>query len=220
MLKDNDYLNIYNDYDYKLYCSTGNGRGAEDFVLEPKFSDDEPNYYSVQFSTVRYLKEAVRTRRIRIEKQYEEEVYKSLRIDFAREKNLYGREQMHEMIINSNDEIIKEILSITDFNIVDMFLSEYISLESTNQYDLSSKLVMYIRARLEELKEGKKKTELDPTPSLNQRVIEKVVEVEKIVEIPVETAVVEEPKKEKPKATATSKTTPKTSTSKAKTGKK
>lgn len=210
MFKDIDLINVYNDYDYKIYAPSANKNDA-DYVLNPKISDDEPYYTQMLWRDIKFINinsTAIRERKIRFEPSIEDEVYQQLRINIDREKNLYSRQQIEDMIINSNDEIIKEILSITDIGILDKFLSQYVYLENTNKYDLSNKLEMYIRARKEELENGIKKTELEVTPTLNQKVKN------------VETAVVEESEEDKKEVAGEAeekvKTTPKRSKAAAK----
>ena len=79
------------------------------------------------------------------------------------------------MILNSNDEIIREIVHIKDKRIVERFLSVLVGLKSTNQYDISNKLEQYIRGRLEELDEGTLETQFEVTDTLNQRNIETAI---------------------------------------------
>ena len=79
------------------------------------------------------------------------------------------------MILNSNDEIIREIVHIKDKRIVERFLSVLVGLKSTNQYDISNKLEQYIRGRLEELDEGTLETQFEVTDTLNQRKVETAI---------------------------------------------
>ena len=112
------------------------------------------------------------------------------------------------MILNSNDEVIREIVSIKDKDIVKRFLSELIGLQSTNKYDISQKLENYIRARLEELEEGKLETEFEVTETLNVKNVETAVvpeEVEETKDINEKSEVSEAKKKVAPKKKTTSK---------------
>ena len=142
-------------------------------------------------------------RKLRFEPEMEEEVFKALNINLAREKGSFTREDIEYMILNPNDEVINTILSITDKAVIDKFLSQLIYLKNTNKYFIADKVENYIRARKEELEQGLRKSELEGQPTENVPVVDEDVETGVIEEE------IEEVKVEKPKTTRTRKTTKK-----------
>ena len=148
-----------------------------EYVLDGITDDGFKSYVPVSYATLVKLNrgDSIKKQVIRIEESMEEEVLKSLRIDLDKERYSYSEEDMEYMILNSNDEIIREIVHIKDKRIVERFLSVLVGLKSTNQYDISNKLEQYIRGRLEELDEGTLETQFEVTDTLNQRNIETAI---------------------------------------------
>ena len=134
----------------------------------------------------------------------EEEIFRMLNINLARETESFTREDIEYMILNPNDDVISTILSITNKSVIDMFLSQLIYLKNTNKYFIADKVENYIRARKEELEQGLRKSELEGQPTENVPVVEEEVETGVVDE-----EVKEEIKVEKPKNTRTRKTTKK-----------
>lgn len=196
MLRNEDMLNVYNDYDSKIFCPSVDPRGL-DIVFPQKDEYDEPFYVSLPFAEIKNIhridKNLFIRRMLRFEtEEIENEVYKQLNINLAREKESFTRDEIENMILNPNDEVINTILSITNKSVIDTFLSQLIYLKNTNKYFIADKIENYIRARKEELEQGIRKSELEGQPTENAPVIDEEVE----------TAVVEEeiePKVTKPR---------------------
>ena len=185
MFKDTDLINIYNDYDYKIYMPSAN-KLDEDYILSPKI-DGEPYYVPALWRDVvnaNRISKQIKARVIRFEENIEEEAYKQLRIDLTREKDTYTREQIETMILNPNDEVLEQIVSIRDIKVIETFLSQLISLKNTNQFFIAEKIELYIRARKEELQQGLNHSELEitPTENIDLAVVEDIVEEVKVVE--------------------------------------
>ncbi|WP_346938175.1 hypothetical protein [uncultured Clostridium sp.] len=211
MFKDTDSINIYNDYDYKIYMGSVDAL-KQDYVLMPKI-DNEPYYIPVLWRDIikaNQISVLFKERAIRFEEDIEEEAYKQLRIDFKREKESYSRQEIESMILNPTDEVIRRIVSISKLSVIESFLSQLVALKNSNKYFIAEKVELYIRARKEEILEGIRKSELEVTPTENIELA--VVETEEIKE---EKEVVE---KEKPKTTGKT-TTKNNSTSKKKENK-
>lgn len=193
-INDNDTVEVYNDYDHIIYMPSANTNDSG-YEFEPKTEDGEPYYVSVLWKDIKRINpktQVFKTGKLRFEPEMEDEIYKLLKISPEKDKVYYTRNQIEDMIINSNDDVINEVVSINDLKTIEKFLSLYIALDSTNKYDLSRKLEMYIRARKEEIEKGVKRTELNPTPTVNERqvVVETaVVDNDEIEEKPVKKAV-------------------------------
>lgn len=196
MFRNEDMLNVYNDYDSKIYAPSVDQRGV-DLVFPPKDEYGEPFYILIPFTEIRNLhrlnKNIFAKKTLRFEtEEIEAEVFKQLNINLARDKESFTREEIEDMIINPTNYTIETILSITNKSVIDTFLSQLIYLKNTNKYFIADKIENYIRARKEELEQGIRKSELEGQPTENAPVIDDEVE----------TAVVEEeiePKVTKPR---------------------
>lgn len=207
MLKNDDMINVYNDYDNKIFAPSVDPRG-NDLIFPPKTEDGEPYYVYLPFAEIRNMhrldKNIFTKRKLRFEPEMEEEIFRMLNINLARETESFTREDIEYMILNPNDDVISTILSITNKSVIDMFLSQLIYLKNTNKYFIADKVENYIRARKEELEQGLRKSELEGQPTENVPVVDEEVETGVVDE-----EVKEEIKVEKPKNTRTRKTTKK-----------
>lgn len=181
---DNDFVDVYNDYDFKIYAPGNSGYG---YALEPKTEEGEKMYVSMSFRDVRNIsaKSGVfKTGKLRFEESIENDIYKQLKINPDVDKEYYTREQIEEMLLHPNDDVLAEIVAINDKNTLEKFLSLFIGLKNSNEYFLADKVEMYIRARIEEVENNIRKSELLVTPTKNETVeIETaVVEDEDVVE--------------------------------------
>lgn len=174
--KNDDYINVYMGGSHKISFAGALPNEGE-YVLDRITDDGFKSYVPVSYATLVKLNrgDSIKKQVIRIEESMEEEVLKSLRIDLDKERYSYSEEDMEYMILNSNDEIIREIVHIKDKRIIERFLSVLVGLKSTNQYDISNKLEQYIRGRLEELDEGILETQFEVTDTLNQRKVETAI---------------------------------------------
>lgn len=198
MIKNDELINVYNDYDSNIYAPSVDPKGI-DLTFPKKDEYNEPYLISVPFAEIKNIHRLDRNifprKILRFEDDMEEEVFKSLNIRLDREKETYSREQIEDMIINPTDGTIKEILSIKDKGTIDRFLSQLVYLKNTNKYFIPSKIEAYIRARKEELEEGIKESDLEGQPTENIPVIEEVVETGEIEEEVEEAKVETKPKK-------------------------
>lgn len=218
MIKMDELVEVYNDYDNNIYLPTVDKVGGIGYELRPKY-DGEPNPVQV------YWKDVVNIHRISsvfkngmvrfYNEDIEVEAYKQLRISQVKGINLYTREKIEEMIVNCNDDVLQEIIDIKDLKIINLFYNILVGLQNSNVYDISSRVDIYIRARKEELenKEVNSSLEVLEGQTIEFAVVEETTEeVEEIEEEIV--AKVEKPKTTKktktetrPKAKAKTKTT-------------
>ena len=196
--KNDDYINVYMGGTHSISFQGALPNEGE-YVLEGVTDDGFKSYVPVSYATLVKLNrgDSIKKQVIRIEESMEEEVLKSLRIDLDKERYSYSEEDMEYMILNSNDDIIKEIVKIKDKRVIERFLTVLIGLKSTNQYDISNKLEQYIRGRLEEIDEGKLETEFEVTKTLNHKTtnVEMGVVEEKVKEESVKKTTVKKSKK-------------------------
>lgn len=196
MIKDNDLVNVYNDYDCNIYVDSQQVDGG--YKLPPKI-DGEPYYVELLWKDIKKansISSNFRIRKLRFDPEIEEEALKQLRIDVEKDKNCFSREEIKEMILHPSDYALKRIVAIDNVATIESFLNTLIALKNTNSYFIAEKVELYIRARKEELEEKIKRSELEVDETEN-----------------VEMAVVPEDSEEvKPKASKTSKPKAKTTT--------
>lgn len=208
MFKDTDTINVYNDYDYKIYMGSANQLDS-DYVLLPKV-DGEPYLVSVLWRDIVKANQKsilIKQQAIRFEEDKEEEAYKQLRINLEREKDSYSKKQIEDMILNPSDEVLNTIVSVNKLSTIETFLSQLVILKNTNKYFIAEKVELYIRARKEEIISGIRKSELEVTPTENieMAIVEETIEeVDKIEEVEVKKTPTT-PKKTTPRKTTVTK---------------
>lgn len=180
MFNNDELINIYNDYDGKLYAPSVDPRGY-DLIFPQKSKYGEPYVIAVPFAEVKNLYRLNRNlfvkRYLRFEDEGQEtEVFKQLNIKLDRIDGTYSREQIEDMIINPSDYVIEQILEIKDIQLINTFLSQLVYLKNTNKYFIASKIEDYIRARKEELELGVRNSELQGQATENVPVVEAEVE--------------------------------------------
>lgn len=165
MFKDNDILEVYTKKDNNIYLPTVTKNGTGYVVEASKGGEGIPCY--VSWADIKYINRissVFKTGSLRFAEEFEEEAFKELRININKAQ-YFTREKIEDMILNTTDDILKEILEIKDIMIIDEFVAILTMLENTNEYDISNKAATYIRARQEELVKGVKATELTVTPT-------------------------------------------------------
>lgn len=191
MIKENDYVEVYHDYDFKTFIPSENPNDPG-YELPPKI-DGEPYYVSVLWKDImkaNMKSDNFKNQSIRFSPEIEEQALKQLRIDINRDKNSYSRDDIERMILYPNDTILKKITEIDKITTIDAFLSLLVYLKNTNKYLVSEKVELYIRARKEEIEQGIRKSELEVDATEN---IELAVVPEEIITEDKQ----EEPQKEK-----------------------
>lgn len=163
MFNNDDIINVYNDYDSKVFAPNSDPRGI-DWVFPTKI-DDEPYVVSIPFGELRNIyrlnPNILKKRILRVCEEQESEVFGSLNINLKNEKESFSREEIEEMIIHPTNYVIETILNIKEKGVIDRFLAQLVYLKNTNKYFIPSKVEDYIRARREELEQGVRQTELE-----------------------------------------------------------
>lgn len=200
MIKDNDLVNVYNDYDCNIYVDSQQVDGG--YKLPPKI-DSEPYYVELLWKDIKKansISSNFRVRKLRFEDSIEEEALKQLRIDIEKDKNSFSRDEIKEMILHPSDYALKRIVAIDNVATIESFLNTLIALKNTNSYFIAEKVELYIRARKEELEEKIKRSELEVDETENVEMAVVPEDSEEVVE------------EVKPKASKTSKPKAKTAT--------
>lgn len=201
MIKDNDLVNVYNDYDCNIYVDSQQVDGG--YKLPPKI-DSEPYYVELLWKDIKKansISSNFRIRKLRFDPEIEEEALKQLRIDVEKDKNCFSREEIKEMILHPSDYALKRIVAIDNVATIESFLNTLIALKNTNSYFIAEKVELYIRARKEELEEKIKRSELEVDETEN---VEMAVVPEDSEEV-VEEVTPKVSKTSKPKAKTTTK---------------
>lgn len=174
MIKENDYVDVYHDYDFKTWIPSDNANDPG-YELPPKI-DNEPYYVSVLWKDImkaNMKSENFKNQSIRFAPDIEEQALKQLRIDINKDKNSYSRDEIERMIIHPTDLVLEKITAIDKLTTIDTFLSLLVYLKNTNKYMIGEKIELYIRARKEEIEQGIRKSELevDKTENIELAVI-------------------------------------------------
>lgn len=215
MFKDEDLIEVYSELDAVVYMA-GAKEGDIAYQLDPK-EKGVPSYVSIPFKVVRNnsrKSQCIKNGMIRFNPEVEDEIYRALGINPERSKNFLNKNEITRMVIDTKDSDYKKVLEMDDINIIESILAEIVSLKNTLNYDISEKFEAYVKARLEELQEGKVKTELVYEPSKNEELLMSLNEEEEeedCLEEEEEVEVKEEKQPESAKKTTTKpKNAPKT----------
>lgn len=184
MLKNDDLISVYNDYDSPLYANSSDPRGI-DWVFKTKVND-EPYMVQIPLFELRHIyrtaPNVIKNRYLRICEEQEAEIMKLFNIDLSKEKDSFTREEIEEMLIHPTNHVIETILKIKSKDIIDRFLQQLVYLKNINKYHISGKVEEYIRARKEELASGVINTELEGQETLNDPVVNDNVDIAVIEE--------------------------------------
>ena len=101
MYRNEDLLNVYNDYDSKIFAPSVDPRGA-DLVFLPRDEYGEPFYVLLPFAEIKFLhrndKNLFLRRMLRFENdEIENEVFKQLNIHLERETESFTREEIENL---------------------------------------------------------------------------------------------------------------------------
>lgn len=204
MFKNDDLIEVYNDYDSTLYAPSVDVRGV-DLVFPPKDIDDQPYVVSTPFIEIKNLyrlsPNVLKRRNIRVlNKEIETELFKQLGINLERENDVYTRDEIENMILHPNQFTIDTILEISSLDVINKFLSQLVYLKNSNRYFIVQKVEDYIRARKEEIEQGLRKTELEGSDTENLPVTTNTIDLAVIEEKEAELKAKEEELKAKEKA--------------------
>ena len=201
-------IDVYTPYHSDVYLPS-NVLGEKDFIV--KVSEDlrDPNYTPVPYrviSSVNKNTELFKNRVLRFRPEEEEELWKDLRIDNSRIRDVYTKEAIDRIILTPTDEELKNVLKIKSLSMINCFFSELVWLRNSGNYWVNEKAELYIRARRDEIRQGIAHTELPFIEDADEEDINELLGIEPKEEVEEEEIVEEVVEEVKPK-TATKKTT-------------
>ena len=209
-------IDVYTPYHSDVYLPS-NVLGEKDFIV--KVSEDlrDPNYTPVPYrviSSVNKNTELFKNRVLRFRPEEEEELWKDLRIDNSRIRDVYTKEAIDKIILTPTDEELKNVLKIKSLSMINCFFSELVWLRNSGNYWVNEKAELYIRARRDEIRQGIAHTELPFIEDADEEDINELLGIEPKEEVEEEEIVEEVVEEVKPKTTTKKTTTAKKTTAK------
>lgn len=209
-------IDVYTPYHSDVYLPS-NVLGEKDFIVKVSEDLKDPNYTPVPYrviSSVNKNTELFKNRVLRFRPEEEEELWKDLRIDNSRIRDVYTKEAIDKIILTPTDEELKNVLKIKSLSMINCFFSELVWLRNSGNYWVNEKAELYIRARRDEIRQGIAHTELPFIEDADEEDINELLGIEPEEEVEIVEEVVEEvkPKTATKKTTTAKKTTTKKTT--------
>ena len=201
-------IDVYTPYHSDVYLPS-NVLGEKDFIVKVSEDLKDPNYTPVPYrviSSVNKNTELFKNRVLRFRPEEEEELWKDLRIDNSRIRDVYTKEAIDKIILTPTDEELKNVLKIKSLSMINCFFSELVWLRNSGNYWVNEKAELYIRARRDEIRQGIAHTELPFIEDADEEDINELLGIEPKEEVEEEEIVEEVVEEVKPK-TANKKTT-------------
>ncbi len=209
-------IDVYTPYHSDVYLPS-NVLGEKDFIVKVSEDLKDPNYTPVPYrviSSVNKNTELFKNRVLRFRPEEEEELWKDLRIDNSRIRDVYTKEAIDKIILTPTDEELKNVLKIKSLSMINCFFSELVWLRNSGNYWVNEKAELYIRARRDEIRQGIAHTELPFIEDADEEDINELLGIEPKEEVEEEEIVEEVVEEVKPKTTTKKTTTAKKTTTK------
>lgn len=209
-------IDVYTPYHSDVYLPS-NVLGEKDFIVKVSEDLKDPNYTPVPYrviSSVNKNTELFKNRVLRFRPEEEEELWKDLRIDNSRIRDVYTKEAIDKIILTPTDEELKNVLKIKSLSMINCFFSELVWLRNSGNYWVNEKAELYIRARRDEIRQGIAHTELPFIEDADEEDINELLGIEPKEEVEEEEIVEEVVEEVKPKTTTKKTTTAKKTTAK------
>lgn len=209
-------IDVYTPYHSDVYLPS-NVLGEKDFIVKVSEDLKDPNYTPVPYrviSSVNKNTELFKNRVLRFRPEEEEELWKDLRIDNSRIRDVYTKEAIDRIILTPTDEELKNVLKIKSLSMINCFFSELVWLRNSGSYWVNEKAELYIRARRDEIRQGIAHTELPFIEDADEEDINELLGIEPEEEVEEEEIVEEVVEEVKPKTTTKKTTTAKKTTAK------
>ena len=209
-------IDVYTPYHSDVYLPS-NVLGEKDFIVKVSEDLKDPNYTPVPYrviSSVNKNTELFKNRVLRVRPEEEEELWKDLRIDNSRIRDVYTKEAIDKIILTPTDEELKNVLKIKSLSMINCFFSELVWLRNSGNYWVNEKAELYIRARRDEIRQGIAHTELPFIEDADEEDINELLGIEPKEEVEEEEIVEEVVEEVKPKTTTKKATTTKKTTAK------
>ena len=207
-------IDVYTPYHSDVYLPS-NVLGEKDFIVKVSEDLKDPNYTPVPYrviSSVNKNTELFKNRVLRFRPEEEEELWKDLRIDNSRIRDVYTKEAIDKIILTPTDEELKNVLKIKSLGMINCFFSELVWLRNSGNYWVNEKAELYIRARRDEIRQGIAHTELPFIEDADEEDINELLGIEPKEEIVEEVVEEVKPKTTTKKTTTAKKTTTKKTT--------
>ena len=209
-------IDVYTPYHSDVYLPS-NVLGEKDFIVKVSEDLKDPNYTPVPYrviSSVNKNTELFKNRVLRFRPEEEEELWKDLRIDNSRIRDVYTKEAIDKIILTPTDEELKNVLKIKSLSMINCFFTELVWLRNSGNYWVNEKAELYIRARRDEIRQGIAHTELPFIEDADEEDINELLGIEPEEEVEEEEIVEEVVEEVKPKTTTKKTTTAKKTTTK------
>lgn len=209
-------IDVYTPYHSDVYLPS-NVLGEKDFIVKVSEDLKDPNYTPVPYrviSSVNKNTELFKNRVLRFRPEEEEELWKDLRIDNSRIRDVYTKEAIDKIILTPTDEELKNVLKIKSLSMINCFFTELVWLRNSGNYWVNEKAELYIRARRDEIRQGIAHTELPFIEDADEEDINELLGIEPEEEVEEEEIVEEVVEEVKPKTTTKKTTTAKKTTAK------
>ena len=209
-------IDVYTPYHSYVYFPS-NVLGEKDFIVKVSEDLKDPNYTPVPYrviSSVNKNTELFKNRVLRFRPEEEEELWKDLRIDNSRIRDVYTKEAIDKIILTPTDEELKNVLKIKSLSMINCFFTELVWLRNSGNYWVNEKAELYIRARRDEIRQGIAHTELPFIEDADEEDINELLGIEPEEEVEEEEIVEEVVEEVKPKTTTKKTTTAKKTTAK------
>jgi len=144
------------------------------YVIDACIDENNPTFVNVSFSDIEYINShsnAFRTGLLFFKDSQKEEIYKELSIfDW---KNILTNKDIKEILLNPTMAGLKRLLAVKDVVTFDRIYSILISLQNSNSYDISNRVIKVIETRQKEIRRKIFNTEIvlqerDTTPVQKQ----------------------------------------------------
>lgn len=163
--------------------------------------DGVPTVCYISFPEIVYINSissCFRTGLLMFSDEMQEEVYKE--IQFADWKSIITNQQIKNILLNPTKDGLEELVSITNESIFNRVKSVLVELKNSNADDVSNRVIKVIDARWNEIKRGifksqihinfknddisnnSQKVELENVKSQNAALLERIANMEKMIE--------------------------------------
>jgi len=123
------------------------------YVIDPCLNENIPTFVNVSFSDVEYINSqsnAFRTGLLFFKDNQKEEIYKELSIfDW---KDILTNKEIKDIMLNPTMDGLKKLLNVKDVVTFDRIYATLVSLQNSNSYDLSNRVIKVIEARQKEIR--------------------------------------------------------------------
>lgn len=158
----NELIDIYNENEGDIFSiSKFKDEGLHFLPAE----DGKPSVEPLSFEEIDFINkksDIFKNLTLRIDPEFEDEVFKQLRINVDREKQegMLSNDEIKDLIVNANTEKIERIIKIKSIVVIEKIRNMLIKLDNEGEYDIVKRVYEAVNARYAELSRGRLKTNL------------------------------------------------------------